>query len=208
MKYIVGIKDGMTQVFDEKGVCYPATVVRVAPATVSSVRTEEKDGYFAVQIASGAQKEHRVAKAQVKQLGGAFKTVKEFRPRTNYDESVAGFEKGQTLDAGVFTPGDTVVVSAISKGKGFQGAVKRHGFAGGRGSHGQKHSLREVGSIGGGGRAGGRVIKGMRMAGRMGNERITIKNLKVLQVNTDEQILLISGAIPGRKGAMVEIRNV
>ncbi len=206
MKYIVGIKDGMTQIFDEQGVCHPATIVRVAPATVSAVRTSEKDGYAAVQIASGEQKEHRVARAQVKQFGGAFKVVKEFRPRTNYEESVDGFEAGQTLDAAVFAPGDAIVVSAISKGKGFQGGVKRHGFAGGPGSHGQKHSLREPGSIGATGI--GRVLKGTRMAGRMGGDRITVKNLKVLQVNTDEQILLISGAVPGRKGTMVEIRNV
>lgn len=206
MKCIVGIKDGMTQVFDEKGVCYPVTVVRVAPATVSAVRTKEKDGYAAVQFASGAQKEHRVAKAQLAQLGGAFKTVKEFRPRTNYEESVDGFEKGQVIDASVFAPGDSIVVSAISKGKGFQGGVKRHGFAGGRGSHGQKHSHREPGSIGATGF--GRVLKGLRMAGRMGGDRITVKNLKVVQVNAAEQILLISGAVPGRKGTVVEIRNV
>jgi large subunit ribosomal protein L3 len=105
-----------------------------------------------------------------------------------------------------FAPGDTIVVSAVSKGKGFQGGVKRHGFAGGRGSHGQKHSHREPGSIGSTGP--GRVFKGTRMAGRMGGERITVKNLKVLQVNVDAQLLLVSGAVPGRKGAMVEIRNV
>lgn len=206
MKCIVGIKDGMTQVFDERGVCHPATILRIAPATVTDVRTTEKDGYSSVQMASGVQKEHRVSKAQLKQLGGAFKVVKEFRPRKNYTESVEGFSKGQTLDASVFTPGDTIVVSAVSKGKGFQGGVKRHGFAGGRGSHGQKHSHREPGSIGSTGP--GRVFKGMRMAGRMGGERITVKNLTVLQVNADAQLLLVSGAVPGRKGAMVEIRNV
>ncbi len=205
MKCIVGIKDGMTQVFDAKGVCHPATILRVAPATVSAVRTKEKDGYSAVQFASGDQKEHRVAKAQLKSVG-AKKHVKEFRPRTNYEESVDGFTAGQVIDASVFAPGDTIVVSAISKGKGFQGGVKRHGFGGGRKSHGQKHSLREPGSIGATGF--GRVLKGMRMAGRMGGERITVKNLKVLQVNAQEQILLVSGAVPGRKGAMVEIRNV
>ena len=206
MKCIVGIKEGMTQVFDAKGVCHPATILRVAPAVVTTVRTKEKDGYAAVQIASGEQKAHRAAKAQVVQFDGAKKTVKEFRPRTNYTESVDGFTKGQILDASVFAPGDAIVVSAVSKGKGFQGGVKRHGFAGGRGSHGQKHSHREPGSIGATGF--GRVLKGLRMAGRMGGDRITVKNLKVLQVNTDAQIILISGAVPGRKGTVVEIRNV
>ena len=112
------------------------------------------------------------------------------------------------IDVSVFAPGDTVVVSAISKGKGFQGVVKRYGFGGGRASHGQKHSLREPGSIGGGGRAGGRVIKGMRMAGRMGGDRVTVKNLKVLQVNASENVLVVSGAIPGRKGTLVEVRGL
>lgn len=206
MKFIVGIKDGMTQVFDENGVCHPATIVRVAPATVTQVRTTETDGYTAVQIASGEQKAHRLAKAQLGHLGGSFKTVKEFRPRANYAESVDGFEKGQVLDVNVFAPGDTVVVSATSKGKGFQGGVKRYGFHGGRATHGQKHSHREPGSIGATGP--GRVFKGTRMAGRMGGDRITVKNLTVLQVNAAENLLLIRGAVPGRKGTVIEIRNV
>lgn len=206
MKFILGTKEGMTQVYDADGICYPATILRVAPATVTHVKTEEKDGYTAVQVASGDQKEHRVAKAQKAQHGGSFQNVKEFRPRVNYDESVEGLEKGQTIDASVFEAGDKVVVSAVSKGKGFQGVVKRHGFAGGRGSHGQKHSHREPGSIGATGI--NRVMKGLRMAGRMGSDKVTVKNLQVLQVNKDENVLLIKGAIPGRKGTLVEVRNV
>lgn len=208
MKFILGVKDGMTQCFDENGVCHPATVLRVAPHTVSQLRTVEANGYDAVQVASVDQKEHRVAKAQKGQFAAPKRFVKEFRARANHGENVEGFEAGQTLDASVFAPGDMVIVSATSKGKGFQGVVKRHGFAGGRASHGQKHSHREPGSIGGGGRAGGRVIKGMRMAGRMGGDRITVKNLTVLQVNADEQLLLIKGAIPGRKGTVVEVRGI
>lgn len=206
MKFILGTKEGMTQVFDADGVCHPATIVRVSPATVTQVKTTDTDGYTAVQVAAGEQKEHRVAKAQKGHAGGAFQTTKEFRPRHNYEESVDGFEKGQVIDAGVFEAGDKIVVTATSKGKGFQGVVKRHGFAGGRGSHGQKHSHREPGSIGATGF--GRVIKGMRMAGRMGSDRITVKNLQVLQVNKDENVLLVKGAVPGRKGAIVEVRNV
>lgn len=204
MKCILGTKVGMTQVFDANGVCHGATILRVEPAKVTQVRTIDKDGYEAVQIASGAQKEHRVGKALKGHLGGSFKSVVEFRPRVNVDES-ANLEKGAQLDASVFAPGDTVVVSAISKGKGFQGGVKRHGFRGGPASHGMKHSLREPGSIGS---TGSHVIKGTRMAGRMGGERITVKNLKVLQVNKEENMLLISGAIPGRRGTLVEVRNV
>ncbi|OHA91651.1 MAG: 50S ribosomal protein L3 [Candidatus Zambryskibacteria bacterium RIFCSPHIGHO2_01_FULL_49_18] len=118
--------------------------------------------------------------------------------------------KGQTLDTDfqglTLKEGDMVTVSGISKGKGFQGVVKRHGFKGGRRSHGQKHSEREAGSIGGGGRAGGRVAKGMRMAGRMGGEKITVKNLKVVRVDSEGKEIYISGAVPGRRGSKLEIK--
>ena len=207
MKFILGTKERMTQVFDENGVARAATILRVAPLTVTQVKNADKDGYAAVQVAGGAQKEHRLTKAERGHLGGAFKHVKEFRPRTE-NETLEGLEKGGTVDVSTFEVGDTISVSAISKGKGFQGVVKRHGFKGGPKSHGQKHSHREPGSIGGGGRSGGRVIKGMRMAGRMGGDRITVKNLMVLQVNKDENMLLVSGAVPGRRGTLVEVRSI
>lgn len=206
MKFILGTKEGMTQVFDADGVCHPATILKVTPATITQVKTEEKDGYTAVQIASGAQKEHRVAKAQKAHMGGAFQNVKEFRPRKNYEESVDGLEKGQTIDASVFEAGDQIVVAAVSKGKGFQGVVKRYNFKGDKASHGRKHSSRKAGSIGATGPA--RVFKGTRMAGRMGADRVTVKNLRVLQVNPEQNILLVKGAVPGRKGSLVEVRNV
>lgn len=205
MKFILGTKEGMTQVFDANGVCHGATVLKVLPATITQVKGKDTDGYSSVQIASGVQKEHRVGKAQKGHLGGAFKAVREFRPRVNYEESVDALTKGQTLDASTFAVGDTIVVSAISKGKGFQGGVKRHHFRGGQATHGQKHSEREPGSIGA---TGTHVLKGTRMAGRMGSDRITVKNLRVLQVNKEANILLVSGAVPGRKGTLVEVRNV
>lgn len=203
MKFILGTKEGMTQVFDANGVCTPATVLRVVPASITQVKNKDTDGYSAVQIASGAQKEHRVGKAQKGHLKGAFKAVREFRPRVNYTESVDAHTSGQQLDASVFGVGDMIVVSAISKGKGFQGGVKRHNFRGGQATHGQKHSEREPGSIGATGNM--RVIKGMRMAGRMGGDKITVKGLKVLQVNAAENTLVVSGAVPGRKGTLVEV---
>lgn len=207
MKFILGEKAGMTQIFDANGVAHPATVLRATPATVTQLKTVEKDGYMAVQIASGTQKEHRLTKAELGHLGGPYKHVKEFRPNPLRKETLEGLEKGGHIDVSIFEVGDTISVSAISKGKGFQGVVKRHGFKGGPKSHGNKHTLRTSGSIGGGGRAGGRVVKGMRMAGRMGTDRVTVKNLKVLSVNRDENILLVSGAVPGRKGALVEVRS-
>jgi large subunit ribosomal protein L3 len=196
----------MTQVFDEAGVASPATIVRVTPNTVTKIKALEADGYEAVQVATGAQKEQRVSKATKGSLGGAYVFVKEFRPRKHQQEVIDGLEAGQTLDASVFAPGDTVVVSATSKGKGFQGVVKRHGFHGAASkSHGTKHVVRAPGSIGATGPA--RVFKGTRMAGRMGSDRVTVKNLKVLQVNPKENLLLIKGAIPGRRGSLVEVRS-
>jgi large subunit ribosomal protein L3 len=109
--------------------------------------------------------------------------------------------------ADAFKEGDTIVVSAISKAKGFQGVVKRHNFAGGPRTHGQKHSEREPGAIGGGGRAGGRVAKGIRMAGRMGNERVTVKNLKIIKIDTEKNLLFIGGAVPGRRGTRLLIKT-
>jgi len=206
MKFILGTKEGMTQVFDENGVCHPATILRVTPATVTQVKTEETDGYAAVQVAAGAQKPERVNKAEAGHTGGAFKHIKEFRPRVNVEESIDGLEKGQTFGADTFAAGDKVVVAAVSKGKGFQGVVKRYNFKGDAASHGRKHSLRAPGSIGATGPA--RVFKGTRMAGRMGSDRVTVKNLQVLQVNNEENMLLVSGAVPGRKGSLVEVRNV
>ncbi len=204
MKFILGTKTGMTQVFDEDGKCHAATVLKVSPAKISQVKTTEVDGYDAVQLASGEKKEHRVSKAAKGHFGGAVAVAREFRARVGYEnEKIEGLEKGSTLDVSIFEPGDEITVSAISKGKGFQGVVKRHKFAGGRRSHGQKHSEREPGSIGATGIA--RVLKGTRMGGRMGSDTVTVRGLKVLQVNPEENILVVSGAVPGRKGTLVEV---
>lgn len=198
MKYMLGTKGRMTQVFDEEGSVHAATIVAAGPLTVTQVRNPEKDGYHAVQVGFGSKKEKSVNKAQ---------TGKPFRHFREFAAGDAKVEAGQTIDISIFVPGDVVTVSAISKGKGFQGVVKRHGFHGGPRSHGQKNKERSPGSIGGGGRAGGRVAKGMRMAGRMGGGRITVKNLKVLQVDATSNTLLISGAIPGRPGTLIEIQG-
>jgi large subunit ribosomal protein L3 len=206
MKFILGTKERMTQVFDAEGVAHPVTVLRVTPAKVTQVRSKEKDGYEAVQVASGEQKAHRVTKAQRGHQGGAFKHVVEFRPTAGRKETMPELAKDATLDVSLFSAGDVVMVSAISKGKGFQGVVKRHGFRGGPGSHGMKNTLRTPGSIGATGPQ--RVFKGLRMAGRMGGDRITVKNLKVIAVNKEENILLVKGAVPGRRGTLVEVRSV
>jgi large subunit ribosomal protein L3 len=202
MKFILGEKQHMTQIFQDDGTVYPVTVVKVSSNVVTQIKTVEKDGYTAVQVGFGTKSPKRISKAvkgHVKDLG-SFKHIKEFRVDGSY-------EIGQKIDAGTFAVGDEVVVSAISKGKGFQGVVKRHGFHGGKRTHGQKHSEREAGSISGGTREGGRVPKGMRMAGRMGGDRITVKGLKVVGVSPEENIIFVKGAVPGRRGTLVEINS-
>ena len=196
MKFMLGTKGKMTQVFDDKGVVSPATMIVAGPLVATQVKTEDTDGYATVQFGFGAKKESRVNKAQT---GKPFRYFREF--------AAEGVESGASVDVSTFAPGDLVSVSAISKGKGFQGVVKRHGFHGGPRSHGQKNKERAPGSIGGGARAGGHVAKNMRMAGRMGGDRVTVKNLRVLQIDVATNTLLLSGAVPGRPGTLVEIRG-
>lgn len=204
MKFLLGTKLNMTQVFTDKGSVVPVTVIEAGPITVTQVRTSEKDGYNAIQVGYGSRSKSRLNKALAGHLKdlGSFKLLKEFRLEAPGEAKV-----GDSVKADAFAPGDVVTVSATSKGKGFQGVVKRHKFKGGSRTHGQKHSEREPGAIGGGARAGGRVAKGMRMAGRMGGDRITVKNLKIVQVDPENNILLVSGAVPGRRGTIVEIRG-
>ncbi len=193
----------MTQVFNDQGVVSAATIIEATPMTVTQVKTQEKDGYQALQVAIGDRKAKNLSKpvlGHLKDLAPA-RFIREIR-------TTDSAERGAKLDVAAFVVGDVVEVSAISKGKGFQGVVKRHGFHGGPRSHGQKNKERAPGSIGGsGGRAGGRVAKGIRMAGRMGGDRITVKNLKVLQVDAVSNTIIISGAIPGKPGTLVEIRG-
>lgn len=195
----------MTQVFDDKGVVHPVTVVQAGPVVVTQIRTKEKDGYAALQVGYGSRNAKNLSKAvkgHVKELGN-FAVIQEFR---SADDAAPTAAVGDKIDVSSFKEGDEVVVSGISKGKGFQGGVKRYGFAGGPRTHGQKHSEREPGAIGGGGgRAGGRVAKGIRMAGRMGGDRITVKGLTVVQVQPEANLILIKGAIPGHRGTLVEI---
>lgn len=189
----------MTQLFDEEGRVHPVTVLKTSPATVTQVKTEATDGYAAVQVGYGKKSAKRINKAQkVHMKDGLFATLKEIK----------GLDGELTVGSAIentFEAGDIVEVSAISKGKGFQGVVKRHGFHGGPRSHGQKHSEREPGSIGAGGYQ--RVFKGTRMGGRMGGDRITVKNLTVVSVDNEAHEIYIRGAIPGRRGTLVEVRG-
>ncbi len=195
----------MTQFFDEAGKVFPATLVEAGPMKVVQLKTVDSDGYDAVQFGYEEVKEARINKAKKGHLKGLgnFRHLKEYRLAKN---TAADLKIGDVVDATSFEVGDTVVVTGVSKGKGFQGVVKRHGFKGGPRSHGQKHSEREAGSISGsGGRAGGRVAKGMRMAGRMGGDIISVKNLKILAVDNENSKILVKGAIPGRRGTLITI---
>src|SRR6476619_3995521 len=202
---ILGEKLGMTQVFDENNRIVPVTVVKAGPCVVTQIRTQEKDGYTAVQLAYGQIDPRKVTKP----VAGHFKAAN-VTPRRHIVEvrtdSIEGYEIGQELSADVFADGVRVDVSGTTKGKGTAGVMKRHGFAGVSSSHGSHRNHRKPGSIGGCATPG-RVFKGMRMAGRMGGERQTTQNLTIHAVDADKGLLLVKGAVPGPRGAVVLVRS-
>jgi large subunit ribosomal protein L3 len=198
MKVAIGTKQEMTQIFNDEGRVFPTTILKMDSLKVTQVKGTDKDNYDAVQVGGGVAKEKNINKAQ--RAKGNFKYLKEFRLNKPAESKV-----GDIIDISSFEKGDRVSVTAISKGKGFQGGVKRYGFAGGRGSHGNKHAERQPGSIGATGPQ--RVFKGTRMAGRMGSDKVTVKNLKVLDIDKEKSLLYISGAVPGRRGTVVEVRS-
>ena len=206
-KFILGTKEKMLQIFNDSGEVIPCTLVSAGPMTVIQVKTKEKDGYDDIQVGSGERNQKNIKKPQrghMKDLG-SLPDATGFRWLREVKMGISEAKVGDKMDVSVFEEGDVVSVSGITKGKGFQGVVKRHGFAGGPRSHGQKHSEREPGSIGATGPQ--RVFKGTRMAGRMGSDRQTTQNLKVVKVDKDNNQILISGAVPGRKGTLLEIRS-
>ncbi len=203
MKFLLGEKEKMSQIFAEDGTVIPVTIIKTSPMSVVQIKTKESDGYYAVQVGFGLKSEKNQNKSQrghLKDLS-SFRYLREFRLTP---EEVSAFSRGQELEIS-FAEGDKVFVSSISKGKGFQGVVKRHGFAGGRRSHGQKHSEREPGSIGATGPQ--RVMKGKKMGGRMGSDRVTVKNLSIAKILPEEGLIMIKGAVPGRTGTLVELRD-
>ena len=207
MAAILGKKLGMTQVFGEDGVVMPVTVIEAGPCTVTAVREPDKDGYAAVQLAFGEVKEAKLSRAEqghLKKAGAPpSRHLVEFR-----DEDL-GAEEGPKIGDDVtvasFEPGQKVKVSGISVGKGFQGGIKRHNFSRGPVSHGS-HNVRAPGSIGASAFPA-RVFKGMRMPGQMGNKRVTQRGLEVAQVDTERNLLLIKGSVPGHRNAVVEVRT-
>ena len=205
MSGLIGKKIGMTSLFDEEGKNLACTVIQAGPCIVTQVKNEDKDGYNSVQLGFFDKKENRFNNAET----GHFKKAKT-DPKRKVVE-FKGFESelnlGDVVYVDHFTEGEYVDVSGISKGKGFQGVVKRHGFAGvGQSTHGQHNRLRAPGSIGAASYPA-RVFKGMRMAGQTGNSKVTVQNLKVLKVIPEKNLLVLKGAVPGRKNSFIVIRK-
>ena len=204
IKGILGTKLGMTQIFDDTR-AIPVTVIKAGPCFVAQVKTEEKDGYSAVQLAFGATRPNGLTKPEQghfdKHGGKTGRHVVEIRT-----EDAGSYEPGQELRADVFEAGERADVVGVSKGKGFAGVMKRHGFSGLSSSHGTERKHRSPGAIGACATPS-RVFKGMRMAGQMGNERVTVLNLEVVRADAERNLLLLRGAIPGPEGGLVMVRS-
>jgi large subunit ribosomal protein L3 len=201
---LLGRKIGMTQVFSATGEAIPVTVIELGPCVVTQIRNKDRDGYEAVQIGFGAVKAKSLTKPQQGHLAGAGRLLRHLREFSA--DNIEEHEVGQVLTADVFEVGQIIDVTGTSKGRGFQGVVKRHGFAGGPKTHGQSDRHRAPGSIGAG-TDPGHVWKGTRMAGRMGNRRVTVQNLSVVEVILDRNFLLVRGSVPGAKNGLVMVRR-
>ncbi len=200
MKFILGKKIGMTQIFNDNDSVTPVTLIKAGPCFVVQVRNQEKDGYEAVQIGFEEVNDKKTKKPQK----GHFKKhglEKNYRYLREFSDNK--LKSGDKIDVSLFNNGEIVSVSGISKGKGFQGVVKRHGFKGSPASHGTKHTLRAPGSIGSA--FPERVFKGKKMAGRMGSDRITVKGLEIIDISKEDDLLAIKGAVPGKPGTLLEI---
>jgi large subunit ribosomal protein L3 len=201
---LLGRKIGMTQVFSATGEAIPVTVIEVGPCVVTQIRNKERDGYEAVQIGFGEVKPKSLTKPEQGHLARAGRLVRHLREFEA--DNVEDHPVGQVLSADVFEIGQIIDVTGTSKGRGFQGVVRRHGFSGGPKTHGQSDRHRAPGSIGAG-TDPGHVWKGTRMAGRMGNRRVTVQNLQVVEVLAEKHLLLVRGSVPGAKNGLVMVRR-
>jgi large subunit ribosomal protein L3 len=206
MSGLIGKKIGMTSIFDENGKNIPCTVIQAGPCVVTQVRTEEVDGYDALQLGFDDKAEKRASRAEIGHAKKAGTSPKKKLIEFRYFEN-GKYGIGDTIDVTLFQEGEFVDVIGTSKGKGFQGVVKRHGFAGvGQSTHGQHNRLRAPGSIGAASYPA-RVFKGMRMAGRMGGDQVTVQNLRVVKVLPEKNVLVVKGCVPGHKNAYVTIEK-
>jgi len=200
MKFILGRKLDMSQMFDEKGNLIPVTLLLAGPCFVIRKKGMEKDKYEAVQIGFEKIKDNKISKSK---KAAPYRHVKEFKKGVDFSK----YNEGDSITASIFKPGERVMVSAMSKGKGFQGAVKRCNFGGKPATHGMKHEERGMGSVASGIPGRGRITPGRPMPGRLGYERTSVKNLEVIKVDAEKNLLAVRGAVPGGKGALVEITS-
>ncbi len=197
VKFILGEKLGMSQIFDKQGNIVPVTIIKAGPCFITQIRDEKKDNYKAIQIGFKLLKDKKVKKPQKN---------KPYRYLREFSNDVSKYKIGDKIDVNIFEEGDKIKVSGISKGKGFQGVVKRHGFSGGPATHGHRHVLRTPGSIGSA--FPQKVFKGKKMPGRAGGKRTTIKNLKIAVIDKENNLLAINGAVSGPVGGLVEISSI
>lgn len=203
---ILGKKIGMTRVFNKTGKITPVTLISAGPCYVTQIKTKEKDGYCAIQI--GFDKKKKISRALKNHINKAGKSLPNFRyfKELRIEESdLNKYKLGQEIKHDIFSEDENVMIVGISKGRGFAGGMKRHGFHGQSATHGHKHDLRKPGSIGAGGMQ--HVIKGRRMAGHMGVDRVTVKNLKIVKVDKENNLIAINGALPGARNGLVVIKN-
>lgn len=196
MKFLLGKKIEMSQIFDEKGNVIPVTLIEAGPCYITQIKSKEKDKYEAVQIGFEELSSKKIKKPQKDR---PYRFLRELRIKNQE------LKKGDKIDVSVFKEGEKVKISGISKGKGFAGAVKKWGFHGRPASHGTKHEERTIGSVGSS--FPERVIKGKKMPGRMGSERVTIKSLKIVKIDPENNLLVVKGAVPGHRGTLLEIRG-
>jgi large subunit ribosomal protein L3 len=205
--FIIGKKIGMTRLFDDEGISYPVTVVKAGPCYITQVKSIDKDGYSAVQVGYDEVAERKLTKPRVGHLKNADSKYLKYLKEYKSDDLTDDISIGGEINVGLFKPGDFINISGISKGKGFAGHMKRHGFSGGRASHGKNSVMRKPGSIGAG-TDPAKVWKGTRMAGRMGNNQVTVKNLEVIEINNDENTIFLNGSVPGSKNGIVYMSKV
>ena len=198
MKFILGLKLGMSQIFDKDGNVVPLTLIEAGPCQITQVKTKKSDGYESLQI--GFKEIVKKSKIKKPMAHKPFRFIREFR-----NAQTGELKLGDKIDVSLFQEGDIVKVAGVSKGKGFQGGVRRWGFHGKFATHGIKHEERTIGSIGDSGME--RVIKGKKMPGRMGGVRNTVKNLEVMKVDKDNNLIAVRGSVPGNEGTLLEIRG-
>ena len=206
VKFIIGRKIGMTRIFDKMGFDYPVTIVEAGPCEVTQIKSVDKEGYSSVQMGFMEKSKHHINKSEKGHCAKAGVSVKKILKEFYYQDP-DDVKLGQEVTVDIFEIGDTISVSGVSKGKGFAGHMKRHNFSGGRASHGKNSVMRKAGSVGAG-TSPGKIWKGTRMAGRMGNDKVTIKNLEIIKMDSEKNLLFVSGSVPGANNKILSISKV